>query len=70
MRWEFVVALVVAIPIVLVPVAFMWYLNLGGIYKAVAGARKKSIARENEVRAGSGTAQEYPSERGIMGVKR
>ena len=46
MEWEFVVALVVAIPIVLVPVAFMWYLNLGGTYAAIREARKKKAARE------------------------
>ena len=35
MQWEFVVALVIAIPIILFPAAFVWYLNIGGIHAAV-----------------------------------
>lgn len=46
MRWEFVVALVLAIPIILFPVAFAWYLNFGGIYAAIREARKRRAARE------------------------
>ena len=42
-----VVALVVAISIILLPVAFVWYLNIGGILAAVREARKhKAAARE------------------------
>jgi hypothetical protein len=48
MHWEFIVALVIAIPIILFPVAFIWYLNIGGIYAAVSKARKKRAAREQE----------------------
>ncbi|MFC1910059.1 hypothetical protein ACFLXC_02050 [Chloroflexota bacterium] len=40
MQWEFVVAVVVAIPIILFPVAFIWYMNIGGIYAAI----KKAIS--------------------------
>lgn len=47
MRWEFIVALVVAIPIVVLPVAFVWYLNLGGIYAAFRAARRKKAAKEH-----------------------
>jgi len=39
MEWEFIVALVVMIPVILLPVAFVWYLNLGGILAAVRMAR-------------------------------
>lgn len=44
MEWQFIVALVVMIPIVLLPVAFVWYLNLGGIYAAVREGRTKKAA--------------------------
>ena len=43
MQWEFVVALVVAIPIILFPVAYVWYLSLGGIYAAIQEAREKGV---------------------------
>ena len=51
MQWEFVVALVIAIPIVLFPVAFVWYLNIGGIYAAIKEARARRVVREKGVRA-------------------
>ena len=46
MQWEFVVALVLAIPVVLFPVAFVWYLNIGGMAAMLKEARKKRAARE------------------------
>jgi hypothetical protein len=48
MRWEFVVALIIAIPIILFPAAFIWYLNIGGIYAAVKRALKRRATREKE----------------------
>ena len=45
MEWQFIVALVVMIPIILLPVAFVWYLNLGGLYAAAREARSKRAAR-------------------------
>ena len=45
MQWEFIVALVVAIPVILFPVALVWYLNIGGISQA---ARQRSCSgKEN-----------------------
>ena len=46
MQWELVVALVVAIPVILFPAAFVWYLNIGGIHAAVREARAKRVTRE------------------------
>lgn len=39
MQWELIVALVIAIPVILFPAAFVWYLNLGGIVQAVREAK-------------------------------
>jgi len=47
MDWEFIVALVAAIPIVLLPAAFVWYLNVGGIYAAFREARRKRSAKKD-----------------------
>ena len=44
MDWQIVVALVIAIPIILFPVAFVWFLNVGGIYAAVKEARARRVA--------------------------
>ena len=46
MEWQIIIALVIAIPIVLLPVALVWYLNIGGIYAAVKEARARRVARE------------------------
>ena len=51
MQWEFVVALVIAIPVILFPAAFVWYLNIGGIFQPAMEARKTRTAREKGVKA-------------------
>ena len=40
MDWQIIVALVIAIPIILFPVAFVWYLNIGSVVAAVRDWRK------------------------------
>jgi hypothetical protein len=50
MPWEIVIALVIAIPIILFPAAFVWYLNIGGIYAAIKEARAKRVAQEKSAR--------------------
>ena len=51
MQWELVVALVIVIPIILFPAAFVWYLNIGGIYAAIKEARERRAVREKGVGA-------------------
>lgn len=46
MQWELIVAIIIAIPIILFPAAYIWYLNIGGIYAAIKEARTRRIARE------------------------
>ena len=48
MQWEFIVALVIAIPIILFPAAFIWYLNAGGIYHAIQKARQRKRTTSGE----------------------
>jgi hypothetical protein len=43
MQWEFIVALVIAIPIILFPAAFVWYLNIGWIFSF---AKKRAEERK------------------------
>jgi hypothetical protein len=45
MELTLIIALIVAIPVILFPVAFVWYLNIGGIVHAVREAR---AAREKK----------------------
>ncbi|MBL7119236.1 MAG: hypothetical protein ISS53_00970 [Dehalococcoidia bacterium] len=53
MEWEFIVVLVVAIPVILFPVAFVWYLNIGGVYAFIRQRRAKRAARREEAMAAS-----------------
>jgi hypothetical protein len=51
MRWELIVALIIAVPIILFPASYVWYLNIGGIYTAVKEARARRTARERREKA-------------------
>jgi hypothetical protein len=45
MQWEFIIALLIAIPIILFPVALIWYMNMQGIYTGIRrGARDSTTA--------------------------
>jgi len=48
MEWQIIVALLATIPIVLIPVVFVWYLNIGGIYAAIKEARARRIAHQRK----------------------
>ena len=45
MEWQFIVALVIAIPIILFPAAFIWYLNISGLYQVIRDARQREKRR-------------------------
>lgn len=49
MEWQIIIALIIAIPIVLFPVAFIWYLNVGGIVAAVREARARRVTHKKRV---------------------
>jgi len=81
MQWEFVVALLVTIPIILFPVAFVWYLNASGLYQVLRDRRhrqKRLAAHEEESRAAAGeqpvvtkvVTQEHTAGRELVGTKR
>jgi hypothetical protein len=46
MEWQVIVALAIAIPVILIPAAFVWYLNVGGVYQAVKEARARKVAEK------------------------
>ncbi|UCB43660.1 MAG: hypothetical protein JSV77_03155 [Dehalococcoidales bacterium] len=58
MEWQVIVALVVIIPVILFPAAFVWYLNIGGIYEAVKEARKRRVTEEKKARELEGLTTE------------
>ena len=58
MEWQIIVALVIAIPIVLIPVLFVWYLNIGGVYTAIKEARARRVVQKKQVRELAGVEQQ------------
>jgi hypothetical protein len=51
MEWQLVLALVLVAPLILLPVAFIWYLNVSGLYKVMREARKRRVAHDRRERA-------------------
>ncbi len=51
MEWQIIVAIVLAIPIILLPVVFIWYLNVGGMFTAIKEARARRAAIKKDIGA-------------------
>lgn len=64
MEWYVIVIVVLMVPVILLPVAFVWYLNASGLYRVIRDARQRQkrrvkALRETELireRAGAGPA--------------
>ncbi|UCH50541.1 MAG: hypothetical protein JSV54_05840 [Chloroflexota bacterium] len=50
MEWQIIVALVVAIPIILLPIVFVWFITIGGMLTAAKEARARRAAREKGIK--------------------
>jgi hypothetical protein len=50
MQIQLIIALAIAIPVILFPAAFVWYLNLGGMLKAVREARTREALEEKALK--------------------
>jgi hypothetical protein len=48
MAWQLIVAIVIAVPIILLPVALVWYINIGGLVQAVKEARQQAREKATE----------------------
>lgn len=46
MQWEIILALIIAIPVILFPAAFVWYLNAGGIMQVIRQRRARAARKE------------------------
>lgn len=45
MEWQFVVALVIAVPIILFPAAFVWYANISGLMTVMKESKVRQKRR-------------------------
>jgi len=51
MDWQIILAIVVAIPVILVPAVLVWYLNVSGTFTVIRETRRRRIAREKRMKA-------------------
>ena len=51
MEWQYIVALIIAVPVIIFPAAFVWYINLGGLYKAIKEYRARKAVKEKSKKA-------------------
>ena len=50
MEWLIIVALVVVlVPVLLFPAAFIWYVNIGGLYTMLREKRRKKAAKKERI---------------------
>ena len=45
-----ILVLILLIPVILIPVAFVWYLNFGGIYAVIKEAYARRVAQDKTTR--------------------
>ena len=45
MEWQFVVAIIVAVPVILFPAALIWYMNLSGLWTVMKDVRAKATKK-------------------------
>ncbi len=50
MEWPVILALVLGIPLILFPAAFIWYLNVSGLYTVIREPQKRRVTRERRMR--------------------
>lgn len=46
MEWQVILALAIMVPVILLPAAFVWYLNLGGLLQAMKEARTRKVTQQ------------------------
>ena len=51
MEWQIILIAVLTLPIVIIPVAFVWYLNVGGVFTTIKEARKRRATRDEDAGA-------------------
>jgi len=58
MEWQIILAIVIAVPVLLLPVAFIWWLNFGGVYRMIRD-RQRSKAGEKQQGAQEATRKNH-----------
>jgi hypothetical protein len=46
MHWEILIALIIAVPVILFPAAYLWYMDIGGLFTSYKEAKARRAARK------------------------
>jgi len=55
MEWYFILAIIIAIPIISFPIALIWYMNVSGLYQVLRDVRQRQKRRTLALK----TAEEF-----------
>ena len=47
--WQIILGVVLGIPMVLLPIAFVWYLNVSGLYQVIRESRSRRQKRATRI---------------------
>jgi len=50
MEWWVILLLVLAVPVILIPVVLIWYINVSGIYTVIRETQRRRAERSKRVR--------------------
>jgi len=51
MEWQVILAIVLAVPVILIPALLIWYINASGIYTVIRETQKRRAARKKRIEA-------------------
>ena len=55
MEWQIILAVVIAIPLIALPAAFIWYMNVSGLFQVMRDARERQKRRTRALKAAGET---------------
>lgn len=50
MEWPLILGLALGIPVLMIPVAFIWYINVSGIYTVIRETQKRRAFQRKRIR--------------------
>ena len=64
MEWPVILAIALAVPVVLIPLAFVWYLNVSGLYRVISDARQRQRRRVRALKKAGALARSRAAVKG------
>ena len=68
MGWQAILGIVLAIPVILIPVALLWYINVSGVYQVFRATRAREMKRAEAVKQAMHEAAETAGEKTLVGT--